>query len=261
MKDITPAKLLWVGRTALHWDQDYEDIRALHEGLSFRIDMDVLVRCVVSRIIEDADYLFPHFVVNFTGYGVAGLVISGMLAAAMSSLSGGVTSTATVFNTDIIQNLMHRDLSEASRVRLGKWATVFIGAIVIFLALLIGIVPGNLYEVTTKTNGLLVAPLFGLFLMAMYIPWATPAGTVLGSLYGIFTAFVVAFWDLTGAEPLSFQWILASALLANLVTGCIFSLVPMKGKPLPYKIVMVTAMAIPLILAACWFSSACYWKG
>ena len=73
MKDITPAKLLWVGRTALHWDQDYEDIRALHEGLSFRIDMDVLVRCVVSRIIEDADYLFPHFVVNLPVMVLPGL--------------------------------------------------------------------------------------------------------------------------------------------------------------------------------------------
>jgi solute:Na+ symporter, SSS family len=213
------------------------------------------------NIDQEADYLFPHFVVNFAGYGSAGLVISGMLAAAMSSLSSGVTSTATVLNKDLIQNFMRRDLSETAKVRLGKWATAAIGAIVILLALLIGVVPGNLYEVTTKTNGLFVAPMFGLFVMAMYIPWATTTGTVLGSLYGIFVAFVVAFWDLTGAETLSFQWILVSSLIANLVTGSVLSLVPMKGKTRPYKIAMVTVMAMPLILAASWFISACYWKG
>lgn len=213
------------------------------------------------NIQQEADYLFPHFVVNFSGYGVAGLVISGMLAAAMSSLSSGVTSTATVLNADLIQNLIRRDLSETDKVRLGKWATAAIGVIVIILALLIRIVPGNLYEVTTKTNGLFVAPMFGLFFMAMYVPWATPAGTVLGSLYGIFAAFVVAFWDLTGGEALSFQWILASALVMNIVTGCLFSLVPTQGRSRIFKIMLIALMAMPLILAVCWFGSACYWKG
>jgi len=212
-------------------------------------------------IEQEADYLFPHFVVNFSGYGAAGLVISGMLAAAMSSLSSGVTSTATVLNTDLVQNLIRRDLSETDKVKLGKWATAVIGVIVILLALLIGIVPGNLYEVTTKTNGLFVAPMFGLFFMAMYVPWATPAGATLGSLYGIFAAFVVAFWDLTGGAALSFQWILASALVVNIVSGCVFSLVPMQGKTRSYKTFMIAAMAMPLILCVCWFASACYWKG
>jgi len=210
---------------------------------------------------QEADYLFPHFVVNFAGYGAAGLVISGMMAAAMSSLSSGVTSTATVLNTDLLQYLVRRNLTETGKVRMGKYATAGIGMLVILLALLIGVVPGNLYEVTTKTNGLFVAPMFGLFFMAMYVPWATPAGAVLGSLYGIFTAFVVAFWDLAGGETLSFQWILASSLVVNLVTGALFSLAPIRRKSRMHRAVAITVMAAPLVLGACWFASACLWKG
>ncbi len=213
------------------------------------------------NIEREADYLFPHFVVNFAGYGVAGLVISGMLAAAMSSLSSGVTSTATVLNTDLIQYLVRRNLTETGKVRMGKYATAAIGLLVILLALLIGVVPGNLYEVTTKTNGLFVAPMFGLFFLAMFVPWATPAGAVLGSLYGIFTAFVVAFWDLAGGETLSFQWILASALVVNLAAGALFSLAPMRGKSRIYRAVMISLMTAPLIGGAGWFASACLWKG
>ncbi len=212
------------------------------------------------NIQQEADYLFPHFVVNFAGYGAAGLVISGMLAAAMSSLSSGVTSTATVLNTDIVQNLLRRNLTEAAKVKLGRWATAAIGVTVILLALLIGVVPGNLFEVTTKTNGLFVAPLFGLFFMAMYVPWATPAGTVLGSLYGLFAASVVAFWDLAGGEALSFQWILVSSLLVNTATGSVFSLVPIKEKTRFYRRVVIAAMALPLMIAAIWFGLACYWR-
>ncbi len=55
MNNTTPAKLLWVGRSSLYWDQDYEDILALHQALSYGPDRDALVRCVISRIGEDRD--------------------------------------------------------------------------------------------------------------------------------------------------------------------------------------------------------------
>jgi SSS family solute:Na+ symporter len=206
---------------------------------------------------KDADYLFPHFVVNFVGYGLAGLVISGMLAAAMSSLASGVTSTATVINTDLVSYFLPKDLSEKNKVRLGKWTTAFIGVVVIALGLVMEKVPGNLFEVTNKTNGLFVAPLFGLFFMAMCVRFATAFGTVFGSLYGLLAAFLVAFWDLTGAPAISFQWILAASLLVNIVVGCLLSLIPIRGKGRAYRWGLGILFAIPLIVITYLFCRAC----
>lgn len=206
---------------------------------------------------QDADYLFPHFVVNFTGFGIAGLVISGMLAAAMSSLASGVTSTATVLNTDILTLLLGRALTEREKVRLGKWVTVAVGVIVIGLGLLMDKIPGNLYELTAKTNGLFVAPLFGLFFMAMFVPFATPMGTVFGTLYGILAAFLIAFWDLTGHPAISFQWIIPGAMVVNIVVGCLFSLVPTRGKGVTIRVLAATVFTAPLVAGTAAFVAAC----
>jgi solute:Na+ symporter, SSS family len=210
-----------------------------------------------TNLSENAEYLFPHFIVNFMGFGMAGLVMSGMLAAAMSSLSSGVNSASTVINTDLVGPFIRRELSEAAKIRLGKWISLGIGVVVILLGLGIGKVPGNLYEVTAKTNGLFVAPLFGLFFFAMFVPFSTSYGAVFGSLYGFVAAVVVAFWDQTGAQGLSFQYILAVSLAVDIAVGCLLSLVPYDAKSRGFRIGLNVAASIPLVVVVGLFARAC----
>lgn len=206
---------------------------------------------------SDTEYLFPHFIVTFMRYGLAGLVLSGLLAAAMSSLSSGVNSASTVINVDIVGFVLNRELSERTKVRMGRWMTVLIGIVVIGFGLVVGKVPGNLYEVTSKTNGLFVAPLFGLFFLAMFVRFATPFGAAFGALYGILAAFLIAFWDLTGNAPLSFQWIGAGSLVATVGVGILLSLIPTRGKGPLFKAVLATVCAIPFAGIICWFTASC----
>jgi Na+/proline symporter len=92
------------------------------------------------------------------------------------------------------------------------------GVAVVLLSSQLDKVPGNIQEVTNKTNGLFVGPLFGLFFMALFVRRATAFGTFIGAIYGFATAVTFAYWDLiTGAaRSLSFQWIIPSALIGNL---------------------------------------------
>ena len=79
---------------------------------------------------------------------------------------------------------------------------------------------GNIMAMTVRTNHIFVAPLFGLFFMAMFVPFATPFGTAVGALAGCAVAVLIAFWDLiTGGPALSFQWISLISLIVNLVVA------------------------------------------
>jgi len=207
---------------------------------------------------RDADSLFPYFIVNFMGYGMAGLVISGLLAAAMSSLSSGVNSGATVVNTDFLDYFLGEGATEEKKVRMAKWTSVVIGVLVILLGIVEGKIPGNLFEVTQKTNGLFVAPLFGLFFFAMFVPFATGFGAVWGSIYGFVAAFLVAFWDLTGGPALSFTWIYPVSLIVNIAVGCGLSLIPMRDKSRAYKTAVSAVCAVPLVAVGCAFTWACF---
>jgi SSS family solute:Na+ symporter len=191
------------------------------------------------------------------GFGLAGLVVSGMLAAAMSSLSSGVNSASTVINKDVITLITGENISEETKIRLGKWISLGVGATVILLGLVMGKVPGNLYAVTQKTNGLFVAPLFGLFFFAMFVPFATPFGATFGSLYGFVAAVFVAFWDLTGAPGLSFQYILFVSLLVDIGLGCLLSLLPYREAGPGGKVAMSVAASIPLVAALGGFICLC----
>jgi SSS family solute:Na+ symporter len=52
---------------------------------------------------KNGDALFPHYISHYLPVGISGLVVSGLLAAAMSGLSSGINSITTVVSKDFIE--------------------------------------------------------------------------------------------------------------------------------------------------------------
>ncbi len=176
-------------------------------------------------IAKDADKLFPYYIVHHLPSGVTGLVIAGLLAAAMSSLSGGINSSCSVIAADFLDRSGHNPGCEAARLRREKMISVGVGVVMVALSLLMNRVSGNIMEVTVRTNHVFVAPLFGLFFMALFVPFATPLGTAIGAVSGCAAGVLIAYWDLlTGGPTLSFQWITLVALTVDLLVACAVSL-------------------------------------
>jgi SSS family transporter len=69
------------------------------------------------------DEIFPRFVVEFLPPGVSGLVIAGILAAAMSTVSSSLNSLASATTHDFYASLRGRNDPE-HLLKVGRWATV-----------------------------------------------------------------------------------------------------------------------------------------
>ncbi|NNE47795.1 MAG: sodium/solute symporter [Rhodothermales bacterium] len=69
------------------------------------------------------DELFPRFVVDFLPSGVSGLVVAGILAAAMSTVSSSLNSLASATTHDFYASIRGRKDPEHLLV-VGRWATV-----------------------------------------------------------------------------------------------------------------------------------------
>ena len=190
-----------------------------------------------ASLKADADTLFPHYIAFHLPVGISGLVVAAMFAAAMSSIDSGVNSITAVVMTDGFKRLAkdHSD-TQGSETNLNhaRWMAFAIGAIAVVGSSAMGLIPGNITEVTGKTSNLLTTPIFGLFLFALFIPFASPVGAWTGTVCGIITAVLIAFsgpifgtvpGDSSGTEldPISFQWIAPIALAVILVTGCLAS--------------------------------------
>jgi len=163
--------------------------------------------------------------------GVSGMVVAGLLAAAMSSLSSGVNSSCSVITVDFIDRFRKATESETDHVKLAKYVSVLVGLVVIVLSTGVGMVQGNLLEVAYKVVNLLTAPLFGLFFMAMFVRWATGPGTLVGALFGLAVVIAINYWrEITGTQGISFIWAMPLSLLVQIGAGMLASLVPPRGK-------------------------------
>jgi len=178
-----------------------------------------------KTIEERADALFPRFILVGLPSGLSGLMIAALFAAAMSSLSSGLNSVSTVVSEDIIKRFdfnFFRKLSELQKIKILSY---FIGIVVMILSLFVGKVDGNLIDVINKVVNLFVAPLFVLFFMAFFIPFATSNSTFIGGIVSILTGIAIAFF---GAFGITVLWILPMSLFSGVISATILSFVESK---------------------------------
>ena len=182
-----------------------------------------------QMIMADADKLFPRFIAIGLPVGVSGLVVAGLLAAAMSSLSSGINSSCSVVSVDFIDRFRRRAgrVVETDHVRLAKYISVFVGAAVVVLSTFVCLVKGNLLEIGYKVVNLLVVPLAGLFIMALFVRWSTAFGTIVGAGAGLAVAAAIHYWEeITGNPGISFLLAMPVALIVQMAVGMIVSILP-----------------------------------
>ena len=176
-------------------------------------------------ISDQADILFPRFILIGFPVGVTGLVAAGILAAAMSSLSSGLNSSSSVISEDIIKRLKATPLKPSNELKQVRQLSLFVGVFTLLLSIVISYVEGNLYDIIVKVVNLFVSPLFVLFFLALFIPFATARGTLIGGLASVAIAIAVAFFSFLGIEVL---FITPASLFTGITVGVLCSFVDHK---------------------------------
>jgi SSS family solute:Na+ symporter len=189
-----------------------------------------------QSLSEAADRLFPSFIVTGLPAGLSGLVIAGLLAAAMSSLSSGISALCSVIATDLLGHNDHPAADPRATVRRDRIISVLIGLVVVVISMGVGLVQGNLLDLAYKIVNLFVVPLFGLFFMAIFVKRATAFGTLLGLAAGLGVIVPINYWrELTGGgtPPIGFLWAMPLGLVAQIAVGTAASALPVgKRKPM-----------------------------
>lgn len=181
-----------------------------------------------SAIKGQADNLFPHFIAAHLPPVVTGLVVSGLFAAAMSSIDSGVNSITAVVMTDYLERFGWKPQTEKKQLRFARCLAIGIGAAVVLFSTFMEYIPGNFMAVTNKTVNLLSVPIALLFFFALFVPFSNAVGVWIGTVASVSVAATIAFSGVlfgvnpeTGTDPISFQWISPAALLTGLIVGVV----------------------------------------
>lgn len=178
---------------------------------------------------SSADKLFPAFIANQLPVGISGVVLAALLAAAMSSLSSGVSATGAVLTVRFLPQKSEREHDSA---RTAQVIALLVGLIAMGFSLFIHYVPGNLIEQTSRTLNVPVSPLFGLFLMALFVPRASAPATLIGCGLGLATSVLISYWDVIFAEkcPLSLFYAMPVALAVQMAVSVALSWTILPGR-------------------------------
>jgi len=165
------------------------------------------------------DAVFPLFISNELPVGVAGLVVAGIFAAAQSTISTSMNSTATSIVTDFCVpfNVCKDD---RGYLRLGRLVTLFLGVLGTVFACFLDLFDAkSMFDEFMKIVGLFGGALCGLFMLGMLTRRANSIGVLVGALAGI-----TAVWSAMRFTEVSFFLYAMIGTLVTFVIGYLASL-------------------------------------
>ncbi len=139
------------------------------------------------------DQLVPWFVVTHLPSGVAGVVVAGIFAAAMSSLDSSMNSISAAVVNDFVGRFSSADESRDD-LKLARRLTLVLGIIGTGAAMMLATFEIKyLFDFFQKVLGLFGGGLVGVFLLAVFTRRCNAIGALAGLLTGAATTMAVAF--------------------------------------------------------------------
>ncbi|HQP98197.1 MAG TPA: sodium/solute symporter [bacterium] len=168
----------------------------------------------LAATLTEPKRVMPHFIAHGLPAGLSGLVIAGILAATMSTISGGIQSVATSTMVDFL-----RPTSRVRELLMARSVMVFWGIVATLAGLYVQRL-GTFLEIMGKIWSLFSGPLGGLFLLGVLIPRSNATGALTGALIGTATT-----WGLASYTEISWLWWGVTGGAVTMIVGILVSLV------------------------------------
>lgn len=167
------------------------------------------------------DSVFPQFIVGELPAGMAGLLISAIFAAAMSTISSNINSVSSVFTSDFYLSIA-KNTTTKKTMMVARISSIGIGILGIGMALVLSTWSiESLWDQFNTFLGLLTSGIGALFLMGIFSKRISPQAALSGLLGGL--AITLLAKQMTEVSFLLFGAIgLVSSLVIALLVSFVF---------------------------------------
>ncbi len=165
-------------------------LQAAAERLPLTASKELIARTAASLKPSDfGDKIMPHFMVTQLPIGALGLIISAILAAAMSTISSGMNASATVFTEDIYKRYFNKNAAQKKSLSILYISTFICGLLGMSCGIaMIGI--SSVLDTWWVLSGIFAAGMLGLFLLGIISRHTGNAAALTATIIGI----VVIVW-------------------------------------------------------------------
>lgn len=161
------------------------NLNLLHEEeLEIRNQADLLILSANPDLdVEDSDYVFITYILNYLPIGLIGLLLAVIFSAAMSSTASELNALATTSVIDIYKRSWMPGRDDIHYLRASKMFTIFWGLVALLFATFASLFD-NLIEAVNIIGSVFYGTILGIFLVAFFIK------RIKG--YAVFTAAIIA---------------------------------------------------------------------
>uniref|UniRef100_A0A182PQR3 Sodium-coupled monocarboxylate transporter 1 n=1 Tax=Anopheles epiroticus TaxID=199890 RepID=A0A182PQR3_9DIPT len=149
---------------------------------------------LTTKLVKAKDQLLPLFVMEtFAEYpGMAGVFVAGIFSAALSSLSTALNALSAVTLEDFCKPYSKKPLTEVQTRYIMRGSVLVYGALTVLLSMLVEHL-GTIMQLAMTLSSASAAPLLGMFVMGILMPWVNGTGALYGGITGLLTMFYMCY--------------------------------------------------------------------
>lgn len=180
----------------------------------------VLKRALPGEDVNDTNYIFLRFVIDYLPKGLIGLLIAVIFLAAWGSIAAALNALASCTVVDIHKKFINKELTPKMDYRISKLYTLCWGIFCIAVAQFASNLGNSLIETVNILGSLFYGVILGIFLVAFWIKQIKGNSVFYAAILS--ELLVIAIYK---ADIISFLWLNVIGAGLVIVTGIIFQII------------------------------------
>ena len=180
---------------------------------------DVLKRALPAEDVNDTNYIFLRFVIDYLPRGLIGLLIAVIFLAAWGSIAAALNALASCTVVDIHKKFINKNLTPKMDYKISKMYTFFWGIFCILVAEFASNLGNSLIETVNILGSLFYGVILGIFLVAFWIKQIKGQAVFYGAV--ISEIMVILIYK---ADVISFLWLNVIGAVLVIITGAVFQI-------------------------------------
>ncbi|HEU5053679.1 MAG TPA: sodium:solute symporter [Hanamia sp.] len=179
----------------------------------------ILSKALPHEEVNDTNYIFLHFVIDYLPKGLVGLLIAVIFLAAWGSIAAALNALSSCTVVDIHKRFFNKYLTEQQDYRVSKFYTFVWGIFCILVAEFASNLGNSLIETVNILGSLFYGVILGIFLIAFWFKRIKANALFYSAI--ISEAFVIWIYN---ANLISFLWLNVIGAVLVILIGYVFEL-------------------------------------
>lgn len=165
-----------------------------------------------------SDEIFPKFIIEVLPIGLTGLIIAALLAAAMSTLAGSMSSLSSSLMMDLYLPLTKKNLNDKQKLKVSRLFTIMFGLLLVLSAFFFKESSKAVVEIALSIASFTYGGLLGTFLLGILFKKSKQEDALAGFVAGIFIMITVI-----SLKLVAWTWFTFVGVIATLIVGGLLS--------------------------------------